>query len=164
MLNLLPCVRHLVDSRAAIGRRLMPPEISATEQLADNYDVNTISNNFRLERAKVRELRVHLGRADIDGQAETRSQPEDGRALGVLPFGHVLLGHGATDATKEQSVGFLYRCHGSGGEVLAARLPGSTTNEGLLKVESVPEALPNRMQNAHRHGAHFWPDAITTGY
>ena len=133
-------------------------EVNVAGQLTANENVEAVTNNLRLDRARIRKCLVHLRRAQVDEQAQCGAQTEQ-RLLRTLGTRHIVPLR-AADCTEQNGIRVLADLDGLIGQRDAVLVDRAATREDLLKTKLVAELLADLIEHEHSLGYDFRTDAI----
>ena len=134
-------------------------EVNVAGQLTANENVEAVTNNLRLDRARIRECLVHLRRAQVDEQAQCGAQTEQ-RLLRTLCTRHIVPLR-AADCTEQHGIRVLADLDGLIGQRDAVLVDRTAAREDFLKIKLMAELLADLIEHEHSLGYDFRADAVT---
>ena len=136
----------------------MLAEVYVTGQLAADQNVKAVPDDLGLDRAGVGQRLVHLRRAQIDEQAERRTQAEQ-RLFRTL-FARHLVPLGTADRTKQHGIRVFADFDGLIGQRDAVCVDRAAARKHLLIMEGVAELLADFIEHLHGLGHDLRADAV----
>ena len=165
-LDLVDRVVHIV--RAGLAPALVAlaavvlAEVNVAGQLAADENVETVTDDLRLDRAGIRQRLVHLRRAQVDKQAERGAQAEQ-RLLRTL-FTRNLVPLRAADRAEQHGICLLADLDGLLGQRDAVLVDRAAARKDFLKIELVAELLADLIEHEHSLGDDLRADAVALYY
>ena len=165
-LDLVDRVVHII--RAGLAPALVAlaavvlAEVDIAGQFAADENVETVTDDLRLDRAGIRQRLVHLRRAQVDKQAERGAQAEQ-RLLRTL-FTRNLVPLRAADRAEQHGICLLADLDGLLGQRDAVLVDRAAARKDFLKIELVAELLADLIEHEHSLGDDLRTDAVALYY
>ena len=137
---------------------VMLAEVNVAGQLTANENVEAVTNNLRLDRARIRKCLVHLRRAQVDEQTQCGAQTEQ-CLLRTLCTRHIVPLR-AADCTKQNGIRVLADLDSLIGQRDAVLVDRAAACEDLLKTKLVAELLADLIEHEHSLGYDLRADAV----
>ena len=134
-------------------------EVNIAGQLAANENVEAVTNNLRLDRARIRKCLVHLRRAQVDEQTQCGAQTEQ-RLLRTLGTRHIVPLRAAYRA-EQHGIRILADLDGFIGQRDAVLVDRAAACEDFLKMKLVAELFTDLIEHEHSLGYDLRADAVT---
>ena len=138
---------------------VMLAEVNVAGQLTANENVEAVTNNLRLDRARIRKRLVHLRRAQVDEQTQCGAQTEQ-CLLRTLGTRHIVPLR-AADCTEQNGIRVLADLDGLIGQRDAVLVDRAAAREDFLKTKLVAELLADLIEHEHSLGYDLRADAVT---
>ena len=138
---------------------VMLAEVNVAGQLTANENVEAVTDDLGLDRARIRKCLVHLRRAQVDEQTQCGAQTEQ-RLLRTLGTRHIVPLRAAYRA-EQNGIRVLTDLDGFIGQRDAVLVDRAAACEDFLKLKLVAELFADLIEHEHSLGYDLRADAVT---